>query len=255
MEKVGYRYWAIVLLLSWRYYLAEALSVPIDVVTPRTPNPLPSSLLSGIVDGPSLLGAMAINAPDILPGFEKDQVVRVLDANTVKLKKNGIITLAGVRMPTPGMNNFQFPVCLSYTPAYKMRQLLPTNSDVWVKVGSTVSTGKTAQAVVVRSDDTTYVNQELIRTGFGKVQKITSSDLQGYLDIDSLYRLQDLAQSEGIGIFQRCDMKESGTFEAQFEPLELTMETQWGDDGGKLVLRQKEMETATPINPGDIKGQ
>ena len=43
--------------------------------------------------------------------------------------------------------------------------------------------------------------------------------------------------------------------EAEFEPLEQTMETVWTDDGGKQVLRAAPSgEKGTPKNPGDIKG-
>ena len=190
-------------------------------------------------------------------GLQKDQVVRVLDANTLKLKRNGIVTLAGVRMPSPSSaSNFQFPECLSYSPAYKLRQLVPPNSDVLVKVASSTSSGKSAQAIVVKSNDAMLVNQELVRTGFGRVQKLSSVDLKEYLDMDTMRTLEARAKEMGIGIFRRCDIQESSGFEAQFEPLELRTETQWGDDGGKLVLRQKDNELAlTPQNPGDVKGK
>lgn len=98
------------------------------------------------------------------------------------------------------------------------------------------------------------MNQELIKSGFGKVQKITSPDLEEYLDTDGLRSLQARAKEQGMGIFKQCDVEEQSSFEAQFEPLELTVETQWGEDGGKLVTRQKETEPTTPNNPGDIKG-
>jgi endonuclease YncB( thermonuclease family) len=207
------------------------------------------------MDGTSLLTSMKNpNTKELPPGLKPDTVVRVLDANTLKLKKNGVVTLAGVRTPTPGASNFQFPECLSYTPAYKLRQLIPPNSDVLVKVGSTTSAGKSVQAIVVKSgENAVLVNQELVRTGFGKVQKVSSADLKEYLDMDAMQRLEARAKEEGIGIFRRCDMEESSGFEAQFEPLELTMETKWGDDGGKLVPRQKDTEQATPQNPGNVR--
>jgi hypothetical protein len=211
-----------------------------------------------VLYGPNLLVAIGDNQNDKnkWSGFDKDQVVRILDANTIKLKKNGIVTLAGVRMPTPGSSgNFHFPECISYTPAYKLRQLLPTNSDVLVKLGATSSTGKLPQAILVKSEDGIMVNQELVRTGFGKVQKVPSVDLEAYLDVPMLQGLQDRAKTEGMGIFQRCDIDDSRQFEAQFEPLDVTAEIQWGDDGGKLVLRQKEGDIAIPKNPGDIKGK
>jgi hypothetical protein len=199
---------------------------------------------------------MQSDSPSIQSGLEHDQVLRVLDGNTIKLKQNGIVTLAGVRMPTPGSGNFRFPECLSYAPVYKVRQLLPVNGNVLVKVGSSTAAGKSSQAIVVRSDDNVLVNQELVRSGFGRVQKVTSVDLKEYLDMNHMQSLQDRAKLEGIGIFKRCDVEEGvEAFEAQFEPLALTMETQWGDDGGTMVLRSKDTERSMPQNPGDVKGE
>lgn len=232
----------------------SALVIPIEV--PVTLNIAPGSLspLSSFIDGTILLASMVVDEQKLPAGLKKDQVVRVLDANTIKLKKNGVVTLAGVRMPSPGASGFQFPDCLSYIPAYKLRQLVPPNSDVLVKVGSTTFAGKSAQAVIFKSEDAVLINQELVRTGFGKVQRILSPDLKEYLDMDAMQNLEARAKEEGTGIYRRCDMEESSGFEAQFEPLELTVETQWGDDGGKRVIRQKDTEQYTPKNPGDIKG-
>ena len=231
--------------------LMAAVTVPANMVSATDQ----MSSISPFIDGPSLLASMAANAQGVPPGLQKDEVVRVLDANTLKLKKNGIVTLAGVRMPTPGSGNFQFPECLSYSPAYKLRQLVPPHSDVLVKVGCTTSAGKSVQAIVVRSEDSVLVNQELVRSGFGKVQRVKNSDLVEYLDTDAMQNLQARAKEQGIGIFKRCDVEEGPGFEAQFEPLELTVETQWGDDGGKIVTRQKETDQGTPENPGDRKGE
>jgi endonuclease YncB( thermonuclease family) len=185
--------------------------------------------------------------------FQRDQVVRILDANTIKLEKNGIVSLAGVRMPTPGKSsNFQFPDCLSYGPTYKLRQLIPKNTAVLVKV---VTQQQKQQAVVIRSVDSVLVNQELVRAGFGRVQKVSNPDLKEILDLSLLQSLQEEAKTKGLGIFTRCD-EVSTVVEAQFEPLELTVETQWGDDGGKQVVRQKDSSSkGPPKNPGDKRGK
>jgi endonuclease YncB( thermonuclease family) len=186
--------------------------------------------------------------------FQRDQVVRILDANTIKLEKNGIVSLAGVRMPTPGKtSNFQFPDCLTYGPTYKLRQLLPAKTSVLVKVVDRKKT--TQQAVVIRSVDSVLVNQELVRAGFGRVQKVSNPDLKEILDLSLLQSLQEEAKTKGLGIFTRCD-EVSTVVEAQFEPLELTVETQWGDDGGKQVVRQKDSSSkGPPKNPGDKRGK
>jgi hypothetical protein len=244
----------IVVSLAWLLVGTSAFVVPIEVLATINPAPVSLSSSSPFIDGTNLFMSMGANTKELPSGLKKDQVVRVLDANTLKLKKNGVVTLAGVRMPTLGASGFQFPECLSYTPAYKLRQLVPRNTDVLVKVGSTTSNGKLAQAIVVKNEDAVLVNQELVRTGFGKVQKITSADLKEYLDMDNMQSLEARAKEKGIGIFRRCDMEESSGFEAQFEPLELTVETQWGEDGGKQVVRQMDTKQATPQNPGDVKG-
>lgn len=265
-----------VVLAYWLLVGTSAFVIPVvpTIEVCQAPACENSSRQSHFMEGTSLLLTMedVANTKEILPisDFKKDQVVRVLDANTLKLKQNGVVTLAGVRMPSATSSNFQFPECISFAPAYKLRQLVPPNSDVLIKVGSTTATGKSAQAIVVvkqkqqqnnkNENALLMVNLELVRTGFGKVQKITSVDLKDYLDIDRMQHLEAHAREEGIGIFRRCDVdggsSSSGVaaFEAQFEPLELTMETQWGDDGGKQVVREKSNGPVTPLNPGDIKG-
>lgn len=86
--------------------LLTAIHPAAPVVSPR----LPSSYISPALDGPNLLISLEANtSAGLLKGLQKDEVLRVLDANTLKLKKNGIVTLAGVRMPTPGTGNFQSP--------------------------------------------------------------------------------------------------------------------------------------------------
>jgi hypothetical protein len=49
----------------------------------------------------------------------------------------------------------------------------------------------------------------------------------------------------------------STNFIAEFEPLDYTTETQWGDDGGKTILVQNKASSSSvlpPFNPGDVKG-
>mmetsp|Transcript_7666 Transcript_7666/g.18932 ORF Transcript_7666/g.18932 Transcript_7666/m.18932 type:complete len:425 (-) Transcript_7666:4091-5365(-) len=119
------------------------------------------------------------------------------------------------------------------------------------------------------------------------------------LDYDLLLQLEEQAKSQGFGIFQRCDATDNnvddatatrsgnekdkslskGTvstttqpgsgwstapFQAEFEPLQRTMETVWGDDGGKRQLRisssgENEKDgnggrtMIRPKNPGDTR--
>jgi endonuclease YncB( thermonuclease family) len=201
--------------------------------------------------------------------LERDQVERILDANTVKLKKKGIVRLAGVRMPSSSQN-FQLPECFSNSPSYKLRQLLPPSTVVQIEIRSPTTASnkdKPLQVVIVRSEDSLVVNEELVRTGFAKVIKQSTKNIDStlsssasLLDMDRLRSLQRNAESRGIGIFSTCDAKSESiskmpVVDAVFEPIEQTVETVWTADGGKQRLRQKASETSVrPDNPGDVKG-
>jgi endonuclease YncB( thermonuclease family) len=201
----------------------------------------------------------------VLRHLDLDKVERIVDANTIQLQKKGLVKLAMVRMPSIS-SNFQFPDCFEFSPSYKVRQLIPKNTAVRVQ---TIG-GKPHSVVLVREQDSLIVNRELVKTGFAKVIKPSSSSAQvidskgDLLDTDELLALQNEAQAQGLGIFSRCDAKspkdgggisQMPIVEAQFEPLERTMETVWTDDGGKRQLRKESSgEKTTPANPGDIKG-
>ncbi|KAG7366766.1 Excalibur calcium-binding domain containing protein [Nitzschia inconspicua] len=213
--------------------------------------------------------------PDNNSLLNLDRVERILDANTIQLKRTGVVRLAMVRMPgTTG--NFQFPDCFTFSPSYKIRQLIPKSTAVRVQMvgsASTPNNNNPPTVVLIRDDDSLNVNRELIRTGFAKVTKasvrtlIESEQQTITLDLDELLALQNQAQANGLGIFLRCDAESSErsdgggisnlpVVEARFEPLERTMETVWTDDGGKLQLRTQTSKDATgpPNNPGDAKG-
>ena len=195
-----------------------------------------------------------------LQHFSRDQVVRVLDENTVKLESSGLVSLAAIKTPIAGSSStsYQFPECFSYSPTYKIRQLLPPKTEVWVhSVPSSSSSSRTTPTVIVREDDKLVVNKELVRTGFARIRG--QNPVQDLLPPDELQSLQDQAKSKNLGLFKRCDEEEGndgGTVVAEFEPLELTVQTVWGDDGGKQVLSRRETTQGKdpPKNPGDSKG-
>jgi endonuclease YncB( thermonuclease family) len=157
-----------------------------------------------------------------------DQVERVLDGNTVQLKKNGIVRLAGIQMPSSTCSNFKFPSCFSYSPSYKLRQLLPKATRVQVETvrspsatssSSAAGSGSTKppQVVLVRKDDGLVVNQQLVKTGFAKVLKpksnpeiIGSSSL---LNFDLLSSLEENARSVGLGMYTKCEPMQQPTTE------------------------------------------
>ena len=229
-------------------------------------NGLSSSLITANGDTKSRLKAAE-------KGLERDKIERIVDANTIQLKKKGVVKLAGVRMPSVGSgtnSNFQFPTCFTYSPSYKVRQLLPKKTSVLVQtVGGGSSNGAIPQVVLVRSEDSLVVNEELVKTGFAvvkngfsKQQSSLPSSSQAIIDADFLNSLQDNARSNGLGIFLQCTAegeKTTETFVADFEPLEKSMETVYLSDGGKQMLRDETTREAyskenPPKNPGDTKG-
>jgi len=188
--------------------------------------------------------------------WKDDKVIRVLDANTIKLEKTGLVSLAAVRTPQPGSSTFEFSECLSRSPSYKLKQLLA--KDEKVRVQTAVSGGSSGsnlpQAVLVRAGDGMVVNEELVRTGYARLR--SKNLLPSVLSSGELVVMENNARQYGLGLFKRCQGNYDGTsFEAQFEPLDLTTETQWGVDGGKTVLRSRETAALSPpSNPGDRVG-
>ncbi len=225
-------------------------------------NLMSSSITTANSDSSSKLKA-------IEKSLERDKIERIVDANTIQLNKKGVVKLAGVRMPSP--SNFQFPTCFTYSPSYKIRQLLPKKTSVMVQTVGGAS-NNIPQVVLVRSEDSLVVNEELVKTGFAIVKngfkhQSPSSSSQALIDPESLTVLQDTARSKGLGIFSTCTIggdgengsAESSSFVADFEPLERSMETVYLSDGGKPMLRDETTKMVyskenPPRNPGDTKG-
>ncbi|VEU37422.1 unnamed protein product [Pseudo-nitzschia multistriata] len=205
---------------------------------------------------------------------DRDRVERILDANTVQLKKGGTVRLAGVRMPSAGSGStagggFSLPACFGYSPSYKVRQLLPKTTPVEVHTlaGSGSGSNKIPQVVLVRTEDSLVVNEELVKTGFAVVKPGFANQQResagSLIDAESLLALQDEARTRGLGIFAACDPggeapgseSSGGGFVAEFEPLERTTETVYGDDGGRLRIRDDSGKPlGQPRNPGDVRG-
>lgn len=204
-----------------------------------------------------------------ISSLELDHVERILDANTIQLNKKGIVRLAMVRMPSAS-SNFQFPDCFTFSPSYKIRQLIPKSTAVRVQTVASGSSNKPPAVILIREDNSVNVNRELVRSGFAKVIRSSTTNMDDsplrLLDQNELLSMQKKAEDDGVGIFSRCDAKSKErsdgggisklpVVEAQFEPLERTMETVWTDDGGKLRPRiEKSRDSVQPANPGDIKG-
>lgn len=205
--------------------------------------------------------------------FVNDEVVRVLDPNTVKLKRNGLVTFGAIQTPS-GYNSasFRYPECMTKLPSSKARQILPpgTRVGIYFADGGKVASESQGQvrpraALVITKDTGKLVNAELVRFGFARPMIVSSSSSHplGAYDtvlpglIESLGTLQKEAKEKGLGIYRQCeDIEKNVIIDSQFEELQFSLKTQWGEDGGKpiLVEKQRERGAEPPTNPGDKRG-
>lgn len=199
--------------------------------------------------------------PKFINKLEYDEVVRVIDQNTVKLKRNGLVSFAAVQTPSGYASNFQFPACMTKSPSSKVRQLLPPKKIVGVRfIENSKSSSRPRTALIVIDNGTLLVNSELVRSGFAKPisrgRDACEAILPGFTQ--QLVACQKEAQKNKIGIYTDCNLQNQDDMIAsdnQFEPLEYTVETQWGHDGGEQVLRKRKgAANEPPANPGDAKG-
>lgn len=141
------------------------------------------------------------------------------------------------------------------------------------------SLGKTKQdAVIIRSRDGLNINQDLVRQGYAVPRKASASQYDVNSDLillDVLTRLKEQAKDSRIGLFQQCtsdldsdvNIANGGNIfatdrapQAEFEPIEWTIETKWGIDGGRPVRRRITVESdnglirVAPKSPGDVVG-
>jgi len=210
--------------------------------------------------------------------YKTEKVKRVIDASTIQLEKGGYISLESVR---GAGSTYQLPDCMTYAPSYKLKQLLPKGTMVrYINLGdamnnndavakSSKSSSTTPRVWIVRDKDEMLINQELVRTGFAFVRKGAKAPTDM---MDDLIRMEQTAKEQGLGIYNTCSAIEGGTttfdnndnssiqttsnFVAEFEPLDYTTETRYGDDGGKLVIVSRqdlEASSTPPPNPGDVK--
>jgi len=110
------------------------------------------------------------------------------------------------------------------------------------------------RALIELKSNSKLVNAELVREGFARPifrgRDATEKILPGF--IEGLVSLQKQAKSNGSGMYKRCELVETAA-EDQFEPLDLSVETQYGDDGGKQMLRLRDKPFVQPTNPGDVR--
>mmetsp|Transcript_19951 Transcript_19951/g.30729 ORF Transcript_19951/g.30729 Transcript_19951/m.30729 type:complete len:333 (+) Transcript_19951:101-1099(+) len=187
--------------------------------------------------------------------FENDEVVRVLDANTVKLKRIGLVSFASVQTPSGYKDGFRFPDCMAKSPSSNARLLLPQGTKVKVKLTEGGNVPR-PRALIVSKYNGRLVNAELVRNGFARPinrgRDVSEKLLPGLTN--DLFSLQRQATESGLGMYRRCELAEAPAADDQFEPLDYTVETQYGDDGGKPILRRRDDgPKARPANPGDVR--
>jgi endonuclease YncB( thermonuclease family) len=208
----------------------------------------------------------------------RDKVIRTLDANTIKLEKTGLVSLAGIYTPQTG----GFPECTTTSPSKQLRRLLPPETPVRVRVLTSSNTKKNVKQVLVikpsattSSDAPTLIHAELVKTGFAKPVQRGQQEAEQVLPgiTRALKELQQQAKQEQVGLYQICNNDNINNvasadssksvpttaninLENQFEPIQFTTQTQWGADGGKTirVSNNPESSSVPPKNPGDTKG-
>lgn len=154
--------------------------------------------------------------------YKSDTVIRVLDANTIKLEQGGLVSLAGVQTPLTG----GFPDCFSSAPSKKLQQLLPKNSAVQLLYlpdsdSTTTSSSSLPRVLLIVPSTTTandntsnnirLVNSELIRFGYAKPAprgRIGAEEvLPGFTQALTELNLQ--AKQQQLGLYQQCDPNSS----------------------------------------------
>ena len=105
----------------------------------------------------------------------------------------------------------RLPACFPYSPARALKLNLPANTRVDAEI---VDRNGRAEAYVVRTRDRVLVNEALARGGWAQARKRA-----GPYEAQ-LRRAQEMAQAEGVGLWQACDGPPAEEFVAEFEQLE-----------------------------------
>jgi endonuclease YncB( thermonuclease family) len=182
--------------------------------------------------------------------FDEDEVVRFIDSNTIKLKSKGLVSLAGIQIPSGYNNRDKFPDCMSKSPFSKAKQYLPSGSKVMVKIVDT-NNNLQPRCLIVTKSSGKLVNVELVREGFATTSNRGYDSIQKVLPefLETVSSLQEMAKEQGLGIYKRCEQIDFPD-EEQFEELDYFVETQYQDDGGRQIVRQgKSIQGIPPPDP------
>ena len=121
-----------------------------------------------------------------------DVVVRVMDADRVKLERAGVVRLAGVRTPTRDV-----PVCYNREPGVKARAMLPRGTKVNVE-------DVNGDADIVAGGKS--VSETLVRDGYSYAtpRRRRASDGEDYLG-SVLAEAEAAAKRDQRGLWRPCD--------------------------------------------------
>lgn len=164
--------------------------------------------------------ALALASGAALPSWaalETDLVVRVLDANTLKLERLGVVSMAAERTPS------RVPDCFTYSPAAHLRQLLRPKEVVQFQALPAKPSG--TQVFLYRARDGLFVNEALVEGGWAKTAPLKAGSVGELPSVtDQLRKLetaQQTAKAAAVGLWQVCPTGESGFVDLseQFEPL------------------------------------
>ena len=140
----------------------------------------------------ALLGAATTTLPARPARAATDVVVRVMDADRVKLERAGVVRLAGVRTPTRDV-----PVCYNREPGVKTRGMLSRGAKVELEAD-----GGDANIVVGGKS----VSETLVREGYAYAtpRRRRASDGEDYLG-SVLADAQEAAKRDQRGLWRPCD--------------------------------------------------
>ena len=136
--------------------------------------------------------AALLGATPMLPAHAStDVVVRVMDADRVKLERAGVVRLAGVRTPTRDV-----PVCYNREPGVKARAMLPRGTKVNVE-------DVNGDADIVAGGKS--VSETLVRDGYSYAtpRRRRASDGEDYLG-SVLAEAEAAAKRDQRGLWRPC---------------------------------------------------
>ncbi|KAG8464452.1 hypothetical protein KFE25_003515 [Diacronema lutheri] len=193
---------------------------------------------------PQLLLRPPLASAAVPARISEDRVVRVLDANAVKLEKSGVVRLAGASTPTVG----GLPECFRFTPSAHLRRALPKGARVQVRV-----TDSARRLAVVTPHGRAggaaapSVNEALVTGGWARATRVGVDD---DALAEALERAQASARASRVGLWVACDASHSPV-EAVYEEVRAAPAVQPVD----VTLGEGDAPRTAASTPAALRGQ